>query len=122
MKLTKTLPYSRPERVSEQLKEILASACLLELSDARLNGVMVTKVIATKDLRQARVYFHMLDATERSIEKAIHGFVSASGYLKRVIGKNMNLKYVPEMKFFYDDSFDEMDRITELMHSVEAQS
>ena len=120
MKLTKTLPYSRPERLAEQLKEILASACLLELSDSRLDGVMVTKVIATKDLRQARVYFHMLEATKRKIEKAIHGFVSASGYLKRVVGKNMNLKYVPEMKFFYDDSFDEMDRITQLMNSVEA--
>ncbi len=59
----------------------------------------------TGDLRHARIYFSILgDEKERT--SSIEGIESAAGYIRRLIGERLKLKYVPELSFTLDRSIE----------------
>jgi ribosome-binding factor A len=73
----------------------------------------------SRDLKFARVYF-VTSGGKESMEEAIEGFKSALGYVKRTLAAKLGLRYMPELRFFYDDSFDygsHMDKIIKIVKS-----
>ena len=52
---------SRSERVAVLLKKELSELVLTHVKDPRVKGVLLTNVIVTKDLREAKVYFSRYD-------------------------------------------------------------
>lgn len=108
------LPYDRPTRLADQIFQVVSQACYNELSDPRLNGVQITQVRMTKDLRTARVYFHMPEATKDMQLRVIQALRRAQGYLKRAVAREIEMKYVPDFDFFYDNTSDVHDRIEEI--------
>lgn len=115
----KHLPYARAERIADRIYQIVAAAVLNELSDPRLDGVRVTRVNVTPDLRVARINFHIGEgATEERIKDCLSGFGSSKGFLKRRIGAEVNLRFMPELEFFYDGSVDMQERIEALLDSI----
>ena len=75
------MTYNRSERVAEEIRKEVATMLFGEIHDPRIGFVTITKVQVTKDLRQAKVYFSMIGSDEEK-EKTMHGFQSASGYMK----------------------------------------
>ena len=59
----------------------------------------------TKDLRLARIYFAAAGGKDGAADAA-QGFRSAAGFIKRHLGPQLGLRYMPELEFFYDESFD----------------
>lgn len=114
----KHLPYDRSARVADTIYQIVADALRTKLTDPRLIGTRITRVSMTKDLRVARVCFYMNDADDEARRKALKGFVSSRGYLKRQISETIELKFMPELQFFYDKGVDTGDRIDELLGSL----
>lgn len=114
----KHLPYDRSARVADTIYQIVADALRTKLTDPRLVGTHVTRVSMTKDLRIARVCFHMEGANDEIKRNALKGFVSSRGFLKRMIGEAIELKFMPELQFFYDEGVDTGDRIGELLSSL----
>jgi len=112
--MNRHLPYDRAERVADEIYRLVSEMLTMELSDPRLQGVRITRVNMTRDLKIARVHFHINDVSDEVKQTVINGFVSARGFLKRKIGTNLALKYTPEMEFFYDDSIDLRDKIESL--------
>ena len=110
--------YDRTERVADAIKRLVAEALLTEMSDPRLSGAQITHVRMTKDLRIARIYYHLFQAADAERKNAARGFKSAAGYIRRKIGEELSLKFTPEVEFFYDDSIDLSDRIDELMQGI----
>lgn len=108
------LPYDRASRVADEIYHIVAGAVISDLTDPRIAGATVTRVRMTKDLRVAYVYFH-LKADEAQREAAVKGFKSSVGYLKRRIGDEIKLKFMPEIQFFYDEAVDVEERIDDLL-------
>lgn len=112
------LPYDRATRLGDQIFRVVSEACYNELSDPRLNGVQITQVRMTNDLRTARVYFHKIDATEEMQLNVIQALKHARGYLKRAAAREIEMKYVPEFDFFYDNTSDVQDRIEEIFSEL----
>ena len=73
--------------------------------------------VAHKDLRRARIFFASAGGREAS-EQTAQGFRSAAGFIKRHLGPRLGLRYMPELEFFYDDSFDHGARIDQLLKSI----
>ncbi|MEG0321754.1 MAG: 30S ribosome-binding factor RbfA, partial [Oscillospiraceae bacterium] len=93
---------NRSGRINEELQRELA-ASIPNLKDPRIHGVVsVTAVEATPDLRYAKVFVSALD--QDSMPEVLKGLKSAGGYLRRELGKNMMLRYTPELIFVADDS------------------
>jgi ribosome-binding factor A len=107
-------PYSRADRVSQLIRQILAETLQKKIKDPRINTVIITGVKMSPDLKNAKIYF-ALSGTEDRIKQAELGFKQASGFLKRALGQELTLRYMPKLSFFYDDSFDYGSRIEELL-------
>lgn len=111
----KNLPYNRAERVADRLFQVVSEALFNEISDPRLKGVSITRAKMTKDLRVARVFFHMDKGTPENQVLVLKGFESSKGFLKRHIAEEIQFKFMPEIEFYYDESIDVADRIDELL-------
>ena len=113
--MARQLPYDRSERVADQMYHIIATACIIDLDDPRLKDLEITRVRMTKDLRLARVYFHLREKDGRRIGKAKKGLKSAKGFLKQKLREDLHIRYMPELEFFYDESIDMKEKIDVLM-------
>jgi ribosome-binding factor A len=113
--------YSRAERVGGLIQQILADLLRRDINDPRLQMATITRVTVAKDLRLARIYFATSGGKAGSADIA-QGFRSAAGFIKRRLGPQLGLRYMPELEFFYDESFDHGARIDQLLKSIAAGS
>ncbi len=98
-------PFTRSERVGCQIQKVLSDILLKRVKDPRLNSASITGVKMSRDLRIARVYFITSDNKD-TVDKTIDGFKSALGYVKYKLAAELGLRYMPELRFFYDESFE----------------
>jgi ribosome-binding factor A len=107
---------TRTARVARQIQQELSLILEEQLKDPRVGMVTLTSVQMTPDLRLARVYFSRLgEADERLEAKA--ALEHAAGFLRRELGHRLRLRYLPELRFFIDDSLERYDRISDLLHA-----
>ena len=88
----------------EELSRIIATG---RIKDPRLQTMYsVTRVQASKDLKEARVYISVLDSTEKasSRQSVIDALNHAAGYVQRLIGGVVRLRHTPRLRFLLDDT------------------
>ena len=113
------MSYNRSERVAEEIRKEIATMLFGEVHDPRIGFVTITKVALSKDLRQAKIYFSMI-GTEEEKEKTMQGLESASGYMRREIGKRLKLRYFPELTFKFDDSLEYAQNIEKILKEIKS--
>jgi ribosome-binding factor A len=113
-------PSQRQLRVGEEIRHALAGMLargdrLPDPALAELN-VTVTEVRMSPDLRIAWAYVRALDGGET--QAAIKLLAEAANILRREVAREVRLKYVPQLRFLIDTSFDEAARIDALLDKV----
>ena len=105
----------RTSRIAEEMKREISSIILNELKDPRLPRLIsITSVNVTRDLRYARVYISVL-GTDEEKKNALDGLKSAAGYIRREIGRRIQLRYTPEIQFEPDNSIEKGIYISKLI-------
>ena len=112
------MDYQRSERVGELLTEVIADILREDIRDPRVTAVTITTAKVTKDLRQARIYFTILGGASENKDSVLAGLKSALGFIRARVGKQLKLRFVPAIEFFYDESVDEAERIDNLLRQV----
>ena len=108
---------NRIGRINEEIQRELASL-IPNVKDPRVTGMIsITAVETTPDLRYAKIFVSMLDKSESA--QVLKGLKSASGYLRRELGRALQLRYTPELSFVLDDSIDKGAHILELLNRIE---
>jgi ribosome-binding factor A len=109
---------NRIGRINEEIQKELASL-LRNLKDPRVQDTMIsiTHVETTPDLRWAKVYVSFLE--EDKAADALKGLKSAGGYLRRELGRALNLRYTPELNWALDDSITYGAKMLKLINSLE---
>ena len=95
---------NRIGRINEDIQRTL-SELIRRLKDPRVSGVGMVSIIrvdTTGDLRYCRVWVSVLDKNQE--KDVLKGLKSASGFLRRELGRTLNLRYTPELQFIADDS------------------
>jgi ribosome-binding factor A len=115
------MEYQRSDRVGDLLVELISELLSREIRDPRVRGVTITGVKVTKDLKHARVYFNLLGGAANRVN-ALAGMRSAGGFIRSRVGKAINLKFVPAIEFFYDETEDQAQRIDELLKKAKESS
>jgi len=110
-------PFSRAERVGGLIHEVLSELLKKEIKDPRLEMITITAVKMSDDLKQAKVYF-AISGNPEAKTGAIEGFNSAAGFLKKKLGRQLELRYMPALKFFYDESLDYGAHIDQVLKSI----
>lgn len=114
-------PFSRSERVGGLIQQVLSDLLRKGISDPRLENTTITGVKMGPDLKIAYVYYSSY-LGEKESEDIARGFQSAKGYVKRHLAGKLGLRYMPELKFFYDTSFDYGMKIDKLLKSVATEN
>ena len=110
-------PFSRADRVGGQVQRALSELLHKRIRDPRLKGATISEVKMSPDLKLAKIYY-TLPASDSAKDDALAGFNSASGFVKRTLARELGLRYMPDLKFYYDDSFDYGARIDSLLKSL----
>ena len=109
---------NRIGRINEEIQRELADL-LRELKDPRVHKTMlsITRVETTPDLRWAKVYVSIFD--KEYTNEAIAGLKSSSGYLRRELGRALQLRYTPELQWQADDSITHGAHILDILSKLD---
>ena len=113
--------YARADRVGGLIQKTLSEVLFKSVKDPRLEMATITHVKVTRDLRIARIYFTIPGDSQR-VDDALKGFKSALGFIKRSLARDLGLRYMPEIEFFHDASFETGARIEKLLKSIHENS
>ena len=111
----------RIDRVSEDInREIIA--IVRELKDPRVLDKMLTvvRVEVSSDASYAKVYISALEGLDTAKE-AVKGLKSATGYVRREVGKRLHLRKTPELVFIADDSIEHGMNIVKIMDDLRTE-
>ena len=104
---------NRIGRINEEIQREL-STLIRSVKDPRVTGMIsVTAVDTTPDLKFAKIYISVLDKSDCT--QVLKGLKSASGWLRRELGRALQLRYTPELTFVRDDSIDQGAHILDLL-------
>ena len=108
----------RTFQIAEKIREIIAMQ-LMRTADPRFTLVTITSVVISPDLRYAKIYWVVTgDEERRQVVK--EAFESASGMFRRAIGSELKVRFVPEIRFFYDDTLDTAEEVERLFAKIHA--
>ncbi len=115
------IPFSRADRVGGLIQKVLSDILKKNIGDPRLKTATITDVKVSRNLKQARIYFTASGGVQKKGD-AIKGFSSAQGFIKRTLAHELDLKYMPDIKFFYDESLEYGTHIDELLEIIKSEN
>ncbi|MDO9558885.1 MAG: 30S ribosome-binding factor RbfA [Syntrophales bacterium] len=112
--------FKRADRVADLIQREISDILLKQVRDPRIGAVTITGVKVTDDLRLAKIYFVEL-AQDTIHAETLAGLEKATGFLKRELGKRLQLRVVPELIFRVDASFAYGSRIERLLAEIKRE-
>jgi ribosome-binding factor A len=108
---------TRVRRVAERIRNDLAEVLQRSASDPRLEGLTVTDVEVDRELAFATIFVTAMEG-EQSRAEILEGLRHASGFLRTALAQRIPLRAFPQLRFRWDDSFEQGTRIDALLKSV----
>ncbi|MCK9230090.1 MAG: 30S ribosome-binding factor RbfA [Syntrophales bacterium] len=112
------MTHKRADRVADLIKAELSRLILRDVADPRIQNLTVTGVKMSDDLRFARIFFVRM-GEEGYTKETAEGLKKATSFFKRELGKHLKLRYVPNIEFTFDESFDYGARIERILTRIE---
>jgi len=109
--------FKRSERIQELLLEEISKLIHQGLKDPRIGFATVTQVDVSDNLKHANVYVSIMGSDEEK-EDTIKGLDSAKGFIRKYLGKNLYLRYIPELHFKNDDTQTKVDKISKILKDL----
>ncbi len=110
-------------QIAERIRELTAQY-LIQSADPRFNLVTITSVMVSPDLGSAKVYWvvSFLSDVDRQarIDEVDEAFEAAQGHLRSTLGKQLGIRFVPQLRFYYDDTLDTVEQVERLMGRIKA--
>ena len=112
------MPSHKLGRTTEDIRREL-SALLRELKDPRTQNMLlsIVRVEVTNDLSYCTVYVSAMEGLDRA-KTAVQGLKSASGFLRRELGRRLQLRHVPQLIFKATDSIAYGANISRILHDL----
>jgi len=115
------MSYQRVERISEEIKKEISRIIRDEVKDPRIAQMTsITQVEVTRDLRYAKVYVSVLGSAEQKND-TMEGLNSASGYIRKQLGRQIKIRYIPELQFVLDNSIEYSIEISKKINEIKKE-
>jgi len=109
--------YERTRRVGEQLQRELAILIQQEIKDPRVGMITVSGAEVSKDFAHAKVFITALNE-KQGHKETIDALQHAAGFLQFELGKRLQLRTIPRLKFVYDESIERGTNLSALIDSA----
>jgi ribosome-binding factor A len=101
-------------RVQDLLREEISSIIHRDIKDPGLGFITILEVKMSEDLKNAKV-FCSIYGEDKKKEKTIDALKRSKGYIKFLLGKRIKLRFMPEINFVIDDTYEKIARIEEIL-------
>ena len=106
----------RIDKVEHLIKEEISLIFLHKLADLDLGFITITNVRLSPDLKIAKIYLSVLEKEKRSL--ALDRIEDRKGYIRTELAHRIRIKFIPELKFFLDDTLDYVEKIEGLIKKI----
>ena len=107
----------RMDKVNQQVKRTVSEVIQREMADPRLQFVTITEVKVSKDLRSARVLYSFLGDQSKLDEIQVM-LDRARGKIRHDLGRRIQMRFTPELNFFFDKSIGDAYRLEEVLKEI----
>ena len=114
--------FSRVDRLSQQMKKEMAVILQREIKDPRLHTMItVSDVEVSRDLSHAKVFVTFLGLDQEKVPDNLKILNDASGFVRSLIGKRIQARIVPHIRFAFDESLNEGIRMANLVSNARSE-
>lgn len=110
----------RLKRIQDQIKQVLTEILESKVNDPRLDHVYITDVSVDRELDYANIYVSSLAGKDQA-EDILDGLGVASGFIRYTLSQEVNLRVMPKLRFFWDETPDRADRIEALLSEIRTE-
>lgn len=111
----------RIQRIADRIRQDLSEMLIREVIDPRLIGISITDVRVDKEIAFADVYVSAVEGHERKKE-VLAGLEHASGFLRRMLAEQIDLRVFPKLRFHWDPTPERADHIEKLLASIRTEN
>ena len=121
----KKITAARNDKVAAKIKESFSMALVKKdfpvlpghEEESKLKAfVTLTYVSVTADLRNATIFFTTLNNMYK--DETLKFFELQQHYFKNIIAKKLKLRFIPNIKFKFDNTFDYYDKIDNILKNI----
>ena len=108
----------RVQRVADMIQHEISLLLVSRIKDPRLAHISILRVIMTKDLKRAKIFYSIFGDEQEGREAAV-GLASAKGYIRKHLARALDLRATPELVFERDLTLvrqEEIERIFNELH------
>lgn len=106
----------RIEKVENLIKEEISLIFLRKLQDPDFGLLTITNVKVSPDLHIAKVYVSVFEKDKR--EFVLEKISSVAGYIRSELASRVRIKFIPELRFYIDDTLDYVEKIEGLIRKI----
>jgi ribosome-binding factor A len=106
----------RIDKVERLLKEEISLIFLQKMQEPEIGFLTITQVKVSPDLKQAKVYFSVLEKEKR--ELVLDKIQNKVKFIRSELAHRISMKFTPELKFFLDDRLDYVEKIENLIDKI----
>jgi ribosome-binding factor A len=107
-------------KVEQLIKEEISSVFLHKMQQPELGFITITNVKVSPDLKLAKIYLSVLEKEKR--ELVMDRINNKTKYIRTELANRIRLKFVPEIKFFIDDTLDFVEKIEGLIDKIHKEN
>ena len=113
--------FDRIDRISEEVRRALDRIIRDEVNDPRVGGTWsIPRAEVTRDLRYCKVRVSILEEELRS--DMLKALKNASGFIRRELGREVDLRYTPELIFELDTNIEYAAHIQQVLREDEKRA
>ncbi len=117
--MKKNLSYSRKDRIASKTQTMVAEIFRDDFGeDAIISGVSLVGADATGGLGFVRLYYYTRNPDLKLVQKRLN---DATQMIRFKLAQKIEQKYVPDLKFSYDDTLERANRIDELLMTIQTE-
>ena len=99
------------------MKSILASFFISEIYIEDAGLITITNVEVSQDLKIAKIFISFLD-NKKSTDCLLKEIIFKKKIIRHYLSNKLPLKYIPSLRFYYDDSIKYAENINNLLNKL----
>jgi ribosome-binding factor A len=111
----------RQRKIADQIKKNISQIIDRKLKDPRKGFITITQVKITRDLKIANIYFTCLGDEEQR-RKSRQALESANKFIRSELAPLLKLRFMPELRFFYDETLDYARHVDDLLKQIHSDN
>ncbi len=111
------MEFSRVDRLQSQLIKVISVIVADELKDSPPAMITFLRAEVSKDLKYAKVYYSVF-GEQPKIDECLTFLKRHNGAIRRLVGQQMRMRYLPEITFHFDSSMENVFKISDILDKL----